>query len=55
MAAPVANDFLVWSLGAPVSIAGADSDFDVWQYGAPVLDLDESDPSAEPRRRADIT
>lgn len=50
----VVNDFEVWQLDTPVVVIASDIDFEVWQLDAPVVGIDESNPAAVTRRRAQI-
>lgn len=48
------NDISVWDNGVPVIVISGDFDFSVWDNGVPIVDQDESNPNAQPRRRAQI-
>ena len=45
------NDFNVWQYGTPVINMAGDGDFNTWDLLAPLVDQDESNVNAQPRRR----
>lgn len=48
------NDFNVWDQGVAVVTVAGDPEFGEWDNGVPVVDQDESNPNAQPRRRPAI-
>ena len=48
------NDFNVWLLEVPVIAVAGNFEFEVWDNLTPVVDQDEGNPNAQPRRRAHI-
>jgi hypothetical protein len=54
--ATTVNDFNVWEVANTVPLMDfvGNDEFDVWDVNTPLLDIDESNPNAQPRRRAQV-